>query len=143
MPVAPFQIFEEFPAGLSSKEHDFPGGDPLNLLLVRTPAPSLANAVADADVTEIDYTYLSSRALGAYTAQLQNGVLTVKPAADKTLSSVGGTTGPFRYVVLSNTSGNRLIGMWDYGSELSLANGESLTIRFDQINGVFQVAIAP
>jgi hypothetical protein len=53
-------------------------------------------------------------------------------AADLVLTSTGGTTGPFRYVYVWNDTptspADPLIGYWDYGSAITLNDGETLTI---------------
>lgn len=43
-----------------------------------------------------------------------------------------GSMGPFRYVVLydSSASTKTLIGWWDYGSSLTLTSGQSFTVTF-------------
>lgn len=43
-----------------------------------------------------------------------------------------GTVGPFQYVVLFNTTATNdpLILWWDYGSAVTLANGETFTVDF-------------
>lgn len=45
-----------------------------------------------------------------------------------------------RYIVLYNKSaGNAIIGWWDYGSQIRLNQGESITIDFDDANGVLKI----
>ena len=48
----------------------------------------------------------------------------------------------FRYVVLFNdtATNDELIGWWDYGSAVSLANTETFTVDFDATNGVLTIA---
>ena len=55
-----------------------------------------------------------------------------------------GAVGPFRYAVLYNDTptspADPLIGWWDYGSALTLQNGETFTVDFDAVNGVVALA---
>ena len=43
-----------------------------------------------------------------------------------------GSVGPFRYAVLYNdtSASDNLVAWWDYGSSVTLANGESFTVKF-------------
>lgn len=58
--------------------------------------------------------------------------------ADEVVTATGGTIGPLRYAVIYNdtASGKPLVGYVDYGSSITLADGESLTLDFDPITGV-------
>lgn len=47
--------------------------------------------------------------------------------------------GPFRYVILWNSTNSAPIGYWDYGSSISLSAGDSFTVTLDGTNGVFTV----
>lgn len=55
-----------------------------------------------------------------------------------------GAVGPFRYVILYKSTGtgstSPLVAYWDYGSSISLANGETFTVDFDATNGIFQLS---
>lgn len=96
-----------------------------------------------ANVTEIAYTNLSSRNVTT-TSSTQTGGTYKLVLADLTLTSSGGSTGPFRYVYLYNetvaTPADPLVGYYDYGSSLTLNDGDSLTIDFSAANGVLQIA---
>jgi hypothetical protein len=52
----------------------------------------------------------------------------------------GGGFGPFRYVILYNSTNSIPVGYWDYGSSISLAAGDTFTVTLDGTNGVFTVA---
>lgn len=58
--------------------------------------------------------------------------------ADEVITATGGAIGPFRYAVVYNdtATGKPLIGYVDYGSSLTLADGEALTLDFDPTAGV-------
>jgi len=60
---------------------------------------------------------------------------------DVVFTASGGSIGPLRYVVLydDTATNDELIGYWDYGSSITLAAGESLTVDFDPTTGVLQI----
>lgn len=96
-----------------------------------------------ANVTEIAYTNLSSRNVTTTSSTQTSGTYKLV-LSDITLTSSGGSTGPFRYVYIYNdtvaTPADPLIGYYDYGSSLTLNDGDSLTIDFSAANGVLQIA---
>jgi hypothetical protein len=96
-----------------------------------TPPTGATSACILANVTQVSYTNLSSRVFSGTSATQSAGTLTLA-ASDLVLTSTGGSTGPFRYVYVYNDTptspADPLIGYWDYGSALTLADGDSLTI---------------
>jgi hypothetical protein len=105
-------------------------------------APAQANSVRT-DITEITYTNLSSRAVTITSSSTNGSNEYVLVLADKVLTSTGGTTGPFRYVGVYNdtaTNDDLVGGYYDYGSSITLADGETFTIDHDPTNGFFKVA---
>lgn len=112
------------------------------------PGSETSNPTADgngvlANVTQVAYTNLSSRNVTT-TSSTQTGGTYKLVLADITLTSTGGSTGPFRYVYIYNdtvtTPADPLIGYYDYGSSLTLNDGDSLTVDFSAANGVLQIA---
>ena len=112
------------------------------------PGSEVNNPTADgngvlANVTQVAYTNLSSRNVTT-TSSTQTGGTYKLVLADITLTSTGGSTGPFRYVYIYNdtvaTPADPLIGYYDYGSSLTLNDGDSLTVDFSAANGVLQIA---
>lgn len=112
------------------------------------PGSEASNPASDgngvlANVTQVTYTNLSSRNVTT-TSSTQTGGTYKLVLADITLTSSGGSTGPFRYVYLYNdtvtTPADPLIGYYDYGSSLTLNDGDSLTVDFSAANGVLQIA---
>lgn len=95
-------------------------------------APVAGNSVL-ADLTQISYTNLSSRNITT-TSSSQTGGTYSLVLEDLTLTASGGSVGPFRYVVIYSDTptspADPLIAWYDYGSDLTLADGESLTIDF-------------
>jgi hypothetical protein len=136
--VATFVKFHAFVEALAEKVHDL-DSDQMTIALSNTAPTAATNAVL-ADITSIDHGNLSTRNVttssGAQTSGTYKLVL-----ADLTLTA-SGAAGPFRYVVLYNSTaaGGPLIAYWDYGSSITLASGETFTINFDETNGVLQIA---
>ena len=132
--MAVFNKFDSFVEAVAEKVHDL-GADQLTLALTNT-APTAANTQLS-DITQIAYTNLSTRNI-TRTSSAQSAGLYKLVVADTTLTSTGGSTGPFRYVVVYNSTaaGGPLIGWYDYGSSITLLTGESLTVDFDQTNGL-------
>jgi hypothetical protein len=122
---------------VAEKVHNL-GSDQLTIALTNT-APVAGNSLL-ANITEITYTNLSTRNLTT-TASSQTAGLYKLVVSDTTLTSTGGSTGPFRYVVVYNSTaaGGPLIGFFDYGSSITLLSGESLTVDFDQVNGLLTI----
>lgn len=105
-------------------------------------APLATNTIL-ADITQI-------AATGGYVAggyALDSIVLTETAGvakltiADEVITATGGSIGPFRYAVIYNDSATSpaaaLVCSYDYGSSITLADGESFTLDFDATNGVW------
>lgn len=64
--------------------------------------------------------------------------------ADEVFTATGASVGPLRYVDLYNDTPiapvDPLVGFYDYGSSITLLDGESLTIDFDAAAGVWTMA---
>jgi hypothetical protein len=135
--MAVFNKFDSFVEAVAEKVHNL-GSDQLTIALTNT-APVAGNSLL-ANITEITYTNLSTRNL-ITTASSQTAGLYKLVVSDTTLTSTGGSTGPFRYVVVYNSTaaGGPLIGVFDYGSSITLLSGESLTVDFDQVNGLLTI----
>jgi hypothetical protein len=132
--MAVFNKFNSFVEAVAEGTHNL-GSNQLTLALSNV-APTASNSVL-ADITQITYTNLSTRNLTT-SASSQTAGLYKLVVSDITLTSTGGSTGPFRYVVVYNSTaaGGPLIGWYDYGTSLTLNSGESLAVDFDQTNGL-------
>lgn len=126
-------FFNSFKEALSEKVHNL-GSDQLKIALTNS-APSTSNTVL-ANITEITYTNLSSRDVTRISSSQTSGTYKLD-LTDLVLTSTGGSTGPFRYIVLYNdtATSDELIYFLDYGSSITLAAGESITINFDNSTG--------
>lgn len=136
--MATFNKFDVFVENLAEKVHNLQS-DALTVALTNT-APVATNTIL-ANITEISYTNLSSRVLTVSTSAQTSGLYKLV-IADLVLTA-SGAVGPFRYVVIYNDTptspADPLIGWYDYGSSISLASGETLTLDFDGTNGMLTI----
>lgn len=133
--MATFNKFQQFVEDLCKGVHNLTSDATCSVTVALTAAanaPVATNTVL-ANLTEIAYTNLSSRVVTGVTAEHTTGTVTIT-ATDLTLTASGGPVAPFRYIVLYNddptSPADPLIGWYDYGSDLTLADGESLTLDF-------------
>lgn len=118
------------------------GSDTLKVMLTNT-APTTANGVY-ADITEIaaGNGYTTGGTAATVSSSAQSGGVYKLVCADVVFTASGGSMAGFRYAVLYDSSAATkvLIGYWDYGSTVTLASGESMTVDFSATNGVFQLS---
>ena len=131
--MAAFNKFETFIGDLGLKVHEL-NADLLKVYLSNA-APSVSLDNVKADVAEIaagnGYTAGGDDVQNTYSEATGTGTCV---GVDVTVTAAGGTVGPFRYVVLYNDTptapADPLIGWWDYGSSITLQDGESFTTDF-------------
>lgn len=135
--MASFNKFNSFVEKLAEKTFNLQS-DVLKIALTNS-APTSSNAQLS-DITEITYTNLSSRTVTVSSSSQSSGLYKLV-LADLVLTSTGGSTGPFRYVVLydDTATNDELIGYYDYGSSITLLDGESLTLDFDGTSGALTI----
>ena len=130
--MAAFNKFRQFVEDIANKVHNL-GADVLTIALTATAnAPVNTNTVL-ANLTQISYTNLSARACTTTSSTQTAG--TYKLVIVDLVLTASGTVAAFQYVVLYNDTptspADPLIGWYDYGSALTLNNGETFTIDFD------------
>jgi hypothetical protein len=131
--MATFNKFDCFVEDLAEKVHNL-GSDTLKVALTNS-APVAGNTVL-ANITEIDYTNLSARTLTTTSSSQTSGLY--KLVVQDLVLTATGAVGPFRYVVIYNdtAASKNLIGYADYGSSVTMANGETFTLDFDGSAGL-------
>jgi len=135
--MATYNKFQPFVANLANKKHNL-ASDQLVVALTNT-IPT-AGMVALSELTEISYANLSSRNITTVSSTQTGGTYSLK-LADLTLTA-SGAVATFRYVVIYNSTATsfELIGWYDYGSAVTLANGDAFIVDFDGTNGLLQLA---
>lgn len=147
--MAAFNWYSIFTEHYSDKVHDFFGtggtsSDTLKVMLSNT-APVAASHRTRSEAGELStgggYTSggTSVTAIGS-----RSGSTTTLSGTDVVFTASGGTIGPFRYAILYNDTpsspADPLIGWWDYGSSITLNEGETFTVDFGA--SIFTVIVA-
>ncbi len=119
------------------------GADALTIALTTlAEVPVAATDAVIADITQISYTNLSARVPTISTSAQTSG--TYKLVMADLVLTASGAVATFREVVHYNDTptspADPLICWHDYGSDVTLANGETFTIDYDPTNGLLQIA---
>lgn len=121
------------------------GSDTLKFMMT-----AAANAPVNTNTVKANLTEISAgngySAGGATTAQqssAQTAGVYKLVVTDTVFTASGGAMSAFRYVVAyddtPSSPADPLISWWDYGSEITLASGETFTVDADDSNGLFTV----
>lgn len=143
--MASFNKFDAFVEHLAEKVHDL-GADTLKVLLTND-APSGSADAVKADLTSeitAENGYSAGGSAASISASAQTSGTYKLTLGDVVFTASTGTIGPFRYAVLYNDTpsspADPLIGYWDYGSSITLQDGETFTTDFDASAGVLTLA---
>ena len=129
--------FNCFVADVANNVHNL-GSDTLNVGLTNN-SPLTTNTVFS-NITEIGagngYAAGGNQATQVSSAQV-SGLYSLV-LNDAIFSASGGNIGPFRYAVLYNftAASKNLIAWWDYGSNITITNGNSFATLFNSVSGV-------
>jgi hypothetical protein len=136
--MAAFTKFYSFTQKLAEANFNL-STDSLKVALTNT-QPVASTATQLSNITEISYTYCSTRAITRTSATSTNGVYKLINA-DLTLTATGGAVGPFQWIVIYDDThaSDLLIGYYSLASALTLNSGESYKIDFDDTNGFIQI----
>jgi hypothetical protein len=129
--MATYNKFQDFSEQLVIGTHDF-DTNVFKVYLSNTTPSASADAVK-ADLPEIaaGNGYTAGGATTTITVAEVTGTTTVS-GTQVVFTASGGAIAAFQYVVLYNdtAASKNLIAWWDYGSALTLNNGESFTVKF-------------
>lgn len=132
--MATFNKFQDFVEQVGLGVHNL-NTDTLKVYLSNV-APTATDTVkATGSATEITagngYTAGGNDVTNVWSESGGTGTLA---GTDVVITASAGSIGPFRYVVLYNDTptspADPLIGWWDYGSSITLLDGESFTVDF-------------
>ena len=133
--MAAFNKFQDFVEQLLLAKHDFSAAGHVFKVYASDATPSASLDAVKADLAEIT----AQNGYPAGGSDVQNtlseasGTATVA-GTDVVFTAAGGSFGPLRYIALYNDTqtspADPLVGWWDYGSELTVLDTETLTVDF-------------
>jgi len=132
--MATYNKFNSFVEALAEGKHNL-ASDTLKVAFSNASnAPSASDDVKLTDITTIATTNLDSVTLTVSSSGQTSG--TYKYVPNDLTMTASGAVGPFRYVIIYNdtAANDPLICYFDYGSEVTLASGDTFKLDFgDQL----------
>lgn len=128
-----FVKFDDFNEQLLLGKHLLGAADHILKVMLSNTAPNASTNTIKSDITEI----AASAGYPAGGTDIQNAVTQTGATSnvtgvDVTWTASGGSFGPFRYVILYNSTQTTpnlpLVGFYDYGSSISVNDTESFTV---------------
>lgn len=141
--MATYNKFQDYAEQINKAVHNW-STHAFKALLTNT-APTAASDTGAGNWTEISAgNGYSAGGMALDTVTLTESGGTAKVTiADEVLTASGGSIGPFRYVCIYNDTAtspaDAAVCYYDYGSSITVNNGESFTIDFDGTNGLWQM----
>lgn len=134
--MAAYNKFEDFAEQVLLAKHDFSAAGHVFKVYLSNTTPSASLDAVKADLAE----FAGGTGYTAGGTDVANTLAETGGTATVTGTNVTWTAGAadwvaFRYVVLYNDTqtspADALVAWWDYGSALTLGNGESFTVKFN------------
>lgn len=146
--MAVYNKFQDFVEQLGLGKHDLSAAGHVLKVYLSNAIPSASLDAIKTDLAEITagfgYTAGGTDVQNTWTES--NGTATLQ-GTKVVITAAGGAVGPFQYVVLYNDTQTApvdpLVAWWDYGSALTLQDGESFSIKFnnsDTAGNIFTLA---
>jgi hypothetical protein len=128
--MAAFNKFQDFSEQLIRGVHDWDAHTFKVYLSNAVPSASADAVKADLAEIAVGNGYVAGGSATTISISEVSGTTTV--SGTEVIFTATGTVGPFQYAVLYNdtSASDNLVGWWDYGSAVTLANGETFTVKF-------------
>ena len=142
--MAAYVKFQPFVENLAEKVFNL-GADTLRLVLTNT-APVATQGVLDLVTNHPPPAAANGYTTGGNTITTSSSAQTSGTyklvLADSVFTATAGGIGPFRYAILydDTAASDQLVGYWDYGSAITLNDGETFTWDADATTGVLTLA---
>jgi hypothetical protein len=140
--MAAFNKFNCFTGDVAHKLHDMLTGttDVYKVYLTNT-LPVASNTVYNtpADLATANGYTATGVSIATITGVDTAGVFKFTAGTQPSWTASGGSIGPFEWAVLYNSTSGKLIGWWDYGTAITLTNGNTFTVTTDLVNGILTI----
>lgn len=135
--MATFTKIHSFVKNLAEKKIDLSGAG-LTVALTNTAHTDAWDELTD--LTPVSYTNLSARVITVASSAQTTG--TYKLVLTDLVLTATGAVGPFRYIYIydDGSTGDKLICYYDYGSAVTMADGDTFTVDFDGSAGCLTIA---
>jgi hypothetical protein len=137
--MASYNKFNSFVSDLAQKVHNL-NSDTLKIMLTNT-APVATNTIKS-NITEISggNGYTAGGVAAAFVSGNDASGTYKLILSPVSWTASGGSIGPFEVLYNSSAASGNLIGWWDYGTGITLTNGNTFTVALDQTNGVLTLS---
>ncbi len=131
--MAAYNKFQCFVLDVASAKHDMHTGTAqvYKVYLTNT-APVATNTVYNtpADLATANGYTAGGASIGTITGAQASGTFSFAGGTNPSWTASGGSIGPFQYAVLYNSTSatTPLIAWWDYGTAITLTNGNTFTV---------------
>lgn len=129
--MATFNKFNCFVGDVANKQHGMNTGtsDVYKVYLTNT-APVATNTTYNtpADLATANGYTATGTTIGTITGADTSGTFSFSGGTNPSWTASGGSIGPFEWAVLYNSTSGRLISWWDYGTAITLTNGNTFTV---------------
>lgn len=145
--MAAFNKFNQFVEDLGAGVYNLKTGTSHVFKVMLTNVAPVATNAVKAELTEITAQHGYSAgglSAGTVTGAQTAGTFKFSLGTDPVFTAAGGSFGPVRYAVLYNDTPTSplkpLVCWWDYGSSITINDGETFTVNLDQAAGIFTIA---
>src|SRR5574343_315688 len=129
--MASFNKFQDFVEQLGKGVHQLHAAGHTIKVYLSNEAP-VNTDTQKSDIADISSEHGYSGPVDIQNDYTESGGTGTMTGVEGEWTASGGTVGPFRYVILFNddVAGDPLIGWWDYGSAITLQDGEKFKVDF-------------
>lgn len=134
--MATYNKFNAFVQHLMNKEHDLFGTTDTTKIYYSNAVPDAEGDAVKADLAEITNQNGYAAPIDTQNDSTRTTTTVTLTGVSFTTTASGGPVGPFQYVVHYNDTpaapnADPLINWWDYASALTLLDGESFSVKFN------------